>query len=114
MFPMPQMKVMISLIGVSMLSLTLFTPKTITSNLIKSLENSSTVTLILFPPGAAQKGIMEVIQEYTTTFPNTHPELLTWVEGDVKDAESIQKKYLQLLIAGNIRFVNEHGKLISG
>lgn len=94
-----------------MLELVVFTEKTLTPNVIKSLENEKTICLVLFEHGRAKEGIKTIIADYKDIFAGKTPELLTWVEGRVEDIDAIYEKYKILLTAGDIRFVDENGNL---
>lgn len=94
-----------------MLELVLFTEKTLTSNVIKRLENEKTICLVLFGQGEAKEGIKRILEDFKATFPGTVPELITWVEGRIEDSQEIYEKYKKLLDCGTIRFIDENGNL---
>lgn len=96
-----------------MLKLTLFTPKTLTPRVIKSLQDQRTVCLVLFEHGRGREGIKKIIQEYRSAYPGAVPELLTFHEGSLDEADRIQSEYELKLAKGTITFVDEYGNLMS-
>lgn len=99
------------MIGSSNLQVILFTPQTITPCIIKALEVKHTIILLLFPEGKGREGIKDILKDYVESYPNSHPQLLTYVEGDVDYAEIIHSQFEARLEGGDMPFVDREGNL---